>query len=125
MITEDFTLPLIVKVDGVWRPVMGKILEEKIEGTFGKMWVVFLLNGKVLEEAKSRCWRSFDKNTAFSKLKQYAIKYNIVDMDYKIASLNTAERIEKRDRIEAQRPQRPPDENGNVLPRFRRAVILS
>ena len=126
MITEDFTTPLIVKVDGVWRPVMGKVLEEITEKkSYPRLWVSFILNGKVLEERSSRCWRNFTQDTAFSKIKQLAIKYNIIDMDDEIRSRNTAERYAKEDKLHAQREPRPVinDEQPIRAPRFRRVVF--
>jgi len=125
MITDKFNVPLIVRVEGIWRPSMGLFEQEKSNGkSYPKIWIRFILNGKCFEEHSSRNWRSFDKTTNFSRLQHYAIAHNIHDMGIIISAHKANEREAKQQRL--QEDGVPQVERLVVnLPRLRRGIILS
>ena len=84
MINEDFNVPLIVLVDGIWRPAWGKIIEKKEENRKHlKRWIKFILNGKTFEELEPANWIHFNKETTTGDVQKLAIQCNISDMRYK------------------------------------------
>lgn len=88
MTTENFTTPMVARVDGVWRPVRGQIIQRN-----KRLIARYILNGKIFEEHLPGNWRNFSLTTTFGQLKNFAIKYNLHDMDDAIHYRNEEEQI--------------------------------
>ena len=93
--SEQFHMPMIVRIDGIWRPVYGKIIEENAKN---KAVVRFTLNGKILEESSYINYRYFDETTTLAKLNTLAIQYNVHDLDVMLSIRDAEERQAKRNK---------------------------
>ena len=84
---NKFNTPILVRIDGVWRPVWGKSI---ILGN--KDAISFILNGRIFLETKSSNWIYFDNSVTPSKLGSFAIKYNLNELNSIIRAKDVKER---------------------------------